>query len=114
MTRPMRVAYLINQYPKGSHTFIRREIVALERKGVEVVRVALRGWDGVLSDPEDNRERQRTRYVLRDGAVPLLLGVLRTLMIQPVLLMRGLGLAWQMSRRAERPLLVHLIYLAEA
>ena len=27
----MRVAYLVNQYPKVSHTFIRREIGALER-----------------------------------------------------------------------------------
>jgi colanic acid/amylovoran biosynthesis glycosyltransferase len=26
----IRVAYLINQYPKLSHTFIRREILALE------------------------------------------------------------------------------------
>ena len=30
------IAYLINQYPKVSHTFIRREIAALEREGIEV------------------------------------------------------------------------------
>ena len=35
----MRVAYLINQYPAVSHTFIRREILALERQGVEIMRV---------------------------------------------------------------------------
>ena len=46
----MRVAYLINQYPKVSHTFIRREILALERQGHEVVRIALRGWDDELMD----------------------------------------------------------------
>ena len=42
----MRVAYLINQYPKVSHTFIRREILALERQGVTVMRVraARLGW----------------------------------------------------------------------
>ncbi|HHX89099.1 MAG TPA: colanic acid biosynthesis glycosyltransferase WcaL, partial [Paracoccus sp.] len=47
----MRVAYLINQYPKVSHTFIRREILALEGQGVAVARFALRGWDGDAVDP---------------------------------------------------------------
>ena len=28
-----RIAYLVNQYPKVSHSFIRREILALERQG---------------------------------------------------------------------------------
>jgi glycosyltransferase involved in cell wall biosynthesis len=110
----MRVAYLINQYPKVSHTFIRREIFALERRGVEVIRIALRGWEGALADPEDQRERVRTRYVLREGALPLMLALVHMLMTRPVRLLRGLKLAWRMSRGAERPLPVHLIYLAEA
>lgn len=38
----MRIAYFINQYPKVSHSFIRREILALERQGFEVQRIALR------------------------------------------------------------------------
>ena len=29
----MRIAYLVNQYPIVSHVFIRREILALERRG---------------------------------------------------------------------------------
>ena len=39
----MRVAYLVNQYPAVSHSFIRREILALERQGVEIVRVCAAG-----------------------------------------------------------------------
>ena len=39
----MRIAYFINQYPKVSHSFIRREILALERQGFEIERLALRG-----------------------------------------------------------------------
>ena len=66
----MRIAYLINQYPKVSHSFIRREILALERQGVEVRRIALRGWDGDLVDAEDLRERAATQYVLRGGMWP--------------------------------------------
>jgi colanic acid/amylovoran biosynthesis glycosyltransferase len=110
----MRVAYLINQYPKVSHAFIRREIQALERRGVQVMRIALRGWDGVLADGDDERERALTRYVLRDGAVTLLPALLRILSRRPVQFIRALVLAWRMSRGAERPLPVHLTYLAEA
>ena len=110
----MRVAYLINQYPAFSHIFIRREILALERRGVEVMRVSLRGWDQALVDEEDVAERQRTRYVLHAGIPALLLAVARMLFTRPLRFMRGLQLAWRMGWRAERPLPVHLAYLAEA
>lgn len=110
----MRVAYLINQYPKVSHTFIRREILALERRGVEVMRIALRGWDGEVVDAHEETERKRTRYVLREGAPALAATVLRMLLMRPVHFMRALTLAWRMSRGAERPFPVHLAYLAEA
>ncbi len=114
MRIPLRVAYLINQYPMVSHVFIRREILALERRGIEVVRIALRGWTGELVDKEDHLERERTRYVLRGGAPALLFALTRMLITRPVRFVQSLLLALRMGRRAERPLLVHLVYLAEA
>jgi glycosyltransferase involved in cell wall biosynthesis len=110
----VRIAYLINQYPTISHSFIRREIIALDQLGFEITRIALRGWDRELADDEDRLERERTRYVLRAGAPSLLIGVAQTLITRPIRLMRALALAWQMSRRSERPLSVHLAYVAEA
>ena len=110
----MRIAYLVNQYPKVSHSFIRREIHALERQGFEVMRIALRGWDLELVDPEDQAERTRTHYVLRGGALTILLSAALMIIMRPVRFVQTLTLAWRMSRRAERPLPVHLIYLAEA
>ena len=68
----MRVAYFTNQYPKVSHSFIRREILALERQGVEVARLALRGWNDELVDPDDLSEREKTHYLLRGGLGALL------------------------------------------
>jgi glycosyltransferase involved in cell wall biosynthesis len=105
---------LINQYPKTSHSFIRREIQALERQGVTISRIAIRGWDEELVDPDDRNERERTRYVLKNGPLPLFIAVLRTLLTRPVGLGRGLALAWRMGKNADRPRPVHLIYLAEA
>ena len=110
----MRIAYLVNHYPKISHSFIRREVLALERQGFEVVRIALRGWVGEIVDEEDYLERKRTRYVLREGAPRLLLALARALLTRPLLLIRALSLAWRMGSRADRPLLFHLVYLAEA
>ena len=110
----MRVAYVVNQYPTVSHTFIRREILALERHGVEVLRIALREWEGELADPENQLERERTRYVLREGAPALLVALVRMLLVRPVRLLQALALASRMGWRAERSLPVHFIYLAEA
>lgn len=110
----MRVAYLTNQYPKVSHSFIRREIMALERQGFQITRIALRGWEEKLVDDEDTSERELTHYVLRNGVWALILATLRMLMTHPIRFMRAMAVVWQVGRRAERPLPVHLIYLAEA
>lgn len=110
----MKIAYFINQYPKVSHSFIRREILALERQGFEVLRIALRGWDGELVDAEDLRERERTRHVLQSGMGGLLLATLRALLARPASFFAALGLALRMGLHADRPWPFHLVYLAEA
>jgi len=110
----LRVAYLVNLYPAGSHTFVRREIEALERRGVIVDRIALRGESGDLVDERDRQERSRTRYVLAQGAGGLVASLLRTLLRSPRRLWHAARLAWRMSRESERPLAIHLVYLAEA
>lgn len=109
-----KIAYFINQYPKVSHSFIRREILALERQGFDILRIALRGWDGELVDAEDQQERARTRYVLQEGFPVLLLAVLRTLLTAPGRFFSAFALALRMGRGADRPLPYHLVYLAEA
>ncbi|MGP0087122.1 MAG: glycosyltransferase family 4 protein [Steroidobacteraceae bacterium] len=110
----MRIAYLINQYPKVSHSFIRREIQALERQGHEIMRIALRGWDGELVDLEDQIERKRSRYVLREGALKLMFAVACILLTRPVRFLQTLRLALRRARHSDRPVFVHLIYVAEA
>jgi colanic acid/amylovoran biosynthesis glycosyltransferase len=110
----LKIAYFINHYPKISHTFIRREILALERQGFQVERIALRGWDEVLPDPEDMRERERTHYVLKGGVANLVLSAIGTLLRAPLRFWAALRLAVSLSRESERPLPYHLAYLAEA
>ena len=61
----MKVAYLVNQYPHVSHSFIRREIAALEAHGVAVARFSVRpaGRRRVV-DPADRAERERPAVLL--------------------------------------------------
>lgn len=110
----MRIAYFINQYPKVSHSFIRREILALENCGLTVQRIALRGWESDLVDAEDVREREQTQFVLKVGIFNILLSVINTMASSPRQFISALMLALKMGWRAERPLPYHLIYLAEA
>lgn len=108
------VAYLINQYPSVSHTFIRTEIRALEERGVAVRRIAMRGWDSTIVDSLDAEERRKTRYVLQGGALPLIGALAGTLLRNPLRFLAALRAAWKFSRSGERGLLYHLVYLAEA
>lgn len=106
--------WLVNQYPKVSHAFIRREILALERRGIRITRVAVRGWDAELVDADDVRERVRTRYLLQRGAAVLLAAMLGQLWRSPQRFARALFLTCRISRGAARPLVYQLAYLAEA
>lgn len=109
------VAYLINNYPQVSLTFIRREIHALERQGIVVDRIALKGWDNDgLVDSRDVKERSKTRYVQQDGIAALLGSMLGLAVRRPGPFFKALWVALSMSRNAVRPLPYHVMYLAQA
>ncbi len=110
----MKVAYLVNQYPKTSHTFVRRELQALEAQGAEVLRYSVRRTTEPLASPEDQEELGRTRVVLDEGAVGHLLALIRQAVKSPVRFLAGLKCAVELGRKSERGLALHLIYFAEA
>ena len=110
----MKVTYFINQYPKVSHSFIRREILALERLGMQVQRIALRGWDEVLPDPVDQSELAKTRHVLRRGALSLLLPAARVFLSTPSRFLSALRVAVRLSGQTDHRLLHHLVSVLEA
>jgi colanic acid/amylovoran biosynthesis glycosyltransferase len=109
----LSVCYLINQYPKISHTFIRREIQAVEQHGVRVFRVAVRGWDAEIVDGDDQLERDKTTFILSGGLSGLIAASLRVGVRRPRRVLRALGTALVMGFRSTRPL-VNLVYLMEA
>lgn len=113
----MKIAYVVNTYPRPSHSFIRREIRALEAQGHQVIRLAMRADTAPLVDPDDRAEAAATLRVLDQGGGALL----RAALAAPRSRMgQALRLAWTCGQRGRGGVpgtggpLRHLIYLAEA
>ncbi|MGB8812226.1 MAG: colanic acid biosynthesis glycosyltransferase WcaL, partial [Paracoccaceae bacterium] len=110
----MKIAYLVNTYPRASHTFIRREIQALERRGFSVHRFAMRSDRGSLVDAGDIAEDGRTEHVLELGAMRLGLSAVQQMVTHPGATWRALRQAISCGARGAGGRLRHMIYLIEA
>jgi colanic acid/amylovoran biosynthesis glycosyltransferase len=108
------IAYLINQYPKVSHSFIRREIHGVESCSIEVYRFSVRSRSDELVDAADKAELQKTDVLLSVGLLGLLVGMITVAFSRPASFLSALRLAVAVGWNSERGLLLHLIYLAEA
>lgn len=107
------VAYLVNAYPKVSHSFVRREIAALEALGQPILRVSIRPPEKLV-DAEDLAEEKRTTVLLDRRTV--VAAALRAL-LEPTSLFRALRAAGSMAGAAGGGLAGwcrHGVYLAEA
>jgi glycosyltransferase involved in cell wall biosynthesis len=110
----MRIAYLVNQYPKVSHTFIRRELQALEAEGIEVVRCSVRRVAEPLADIADQQEQERTRVVLDGGPQGLAAAMARVAAKRPLAFARASAMATRVGLGSERGVVIHGAYLGEA
>ncbi|MFC3614320.1 glycosyltransferase [Lutimaribacter marinistellae] len=108
----MKLAYILNTYPLPSHSFIRREMQALERQGFTITRLAMRRPDTDLVDSRDRDEAERVEYVLDQRALRLLAGLVPHALSPRF--WRAAALAWRCGTRSEVGRVRHLIYLAEA
>ena len=110
----LKIAYLINQYPKVSHSFIRREIISVEAQDIQVARFSIRSCGTELVDKADKLELDRTRVVLGSGMIGLLFGLIRVALTRPIRFLQTLWLTLKLGWCSERGILLHLAYLAEA
>ncbi len=110
----MRIAYLINQYPKISHAFLRREILAAEREGVEGLRCGIRRPNEPAVDALDAAEALRTHVVLDAGGAALFRAFWGAALTRPLRFVRALIRALRLGLGSQRGLLRHLVCLAEA
>ena len=116
----LKIAYLVNTYPRASHTFIRREVQALERLGFQVHRFAMRSERASLIDPADLAEDDRTEHVLARGAGPVLLTALGWMLKHPSRTAKAIAEAMRCGKLGQGGTpgtgsrLRHMVYLLEA
>lgn len=113
---PPRLAYLISQYPAISHTFILREVLALQERGFAVRVASVNPPDRPpdrLTEAE-RREAARTWYLKPQGFRGALTALLTALPRRPLALLRGLRTALQLGGTDLKRLLYSLAYWVEA
>jgi len=79
----MKIGHFINQHPKPSHSFIRREILALEARGNVVYRYALKSTSGELVDSDDLAEQAKTQHVFRQSSFHIVMAFTRMALVHP-------------------------------
>jgi colanic acid/amylovoran biosynthesis glycosyltransferase len=109
----IRVAFLTSEYPRVSHTFIRREILALESLGYDIERLSVRE-SGPIADPADQEEAVRTTCLLEVRVWRHVLAFCMTVITSPLRIMRALHAVWTSWKVSDRSLLRHFAYLVEA
>ncbi len=111
---PFRIAYLVNCYPAPSHSFIRREIAAIERLGARIDRWSIRAPQTDLPDPLDKDEFRLTRYIIEQGAAVLLFSAFSLFIRQPMLFLRALNSARRLKQPGLRSFIRIAAYFVEA
>ncbi|MCB2113630.1 MAG: glycosyltransferase [Parvularculaceae bacterium] len=110
----MKIAYLTNQYPSISHSFIRREIEALERRGVSIARFTIRSSEHGAISEEDRCEAEKTRCIIDAGAPEILSAAAASLFSRPARSVRAFLRAMRMGLKSEAGVLRHFFYAVEA
>ena len=111
--RGLTVAYLMNQHPSPSVSFIRREIVGLEEASAKVYRFSIRRWQGQLVDPADKFELARTEFLL-DHKLRMVWDVIVCLFTAPAKFLQAAILCCRVGWISERGILRTWMYLFEA
>ena len=116
MTQIRPIAYLTGHYPKVSHTFIQREVLALRKLGLDICTCSIRRADDKDINHDQMDELASTFFVLQTAKSPTrMLGALaRRVTRNPGGMLRALRLAWTTRAPGARAALWQLFYFLEA
>lgn len=109
-----KIAYFTNYYPKVSHSFIRREILALEKLGYDIKRCAIQCDREQIVDQADIRESEKTKYILNDSILKILFSALKVWSRAPFRRTKILFYALKLGSKSDRGILRHIMYFVEA
>ncbi len=110
----MKIAYLVGIYPRVTHSFIRREIRAVEESGLQVERFSIRFPEEELVDKADLAELDKTHFLLDSGILGLFIALLKVFLQKPFIFFEVLIFTLQIGLKSDRGIPKHLAYLGEA
>lgn len=110
----MNIAYLMNTYPITSTTFVKNEIHALEQRGLDIKRYAVRKWDQSLVDEGDIQEISKTTYLLKSGFLKLMKSFITEVFLNLKGIIRVFPVWFQLLLNSRFLLVHHVAYLLEA
>lgn len=111
----MKIAYLINCYPAVSHSFIRREIAAIEEAGGTILRFSVRSANlAALPDARDRLEYDKTTVILDQPWLVLIFGMLGKMLRSPHSFYQALKIAFAHCSYSISDIIRRFGYLAEA
>lgn len=111
----MRVAYLVGRYPSVTHTFILREVRALERLGADVHRFSIwRTDDQGLLSPIDREECAKTHALLETTPARVLGAHIKAFARAPAPYLRTLKRALALSSSGLRRRALAMSWFVEA
>lgn len=111
----MRVAYLTNRYPAASHSFIRREIEAVEAQRTEVFRYSVRSVSASeLPDLRDKAECAKTVVLLDLGPAVLISRAISAVLFRPLRSLQALKIAFSKNDWRSSTLIKRFAYFVEA
>jgi glycosyltransferase involved in cell wall biosynthesis len=113
---PPRLLYLLSRYPGISHTFFLNEIQELRKHGFTVEAASINQPDRSRSSmpPAEIEEMERTFYIKSAGAKRAAAVAARTLLLRPMVFVRGLRAALRLGQWDPKATLYALFYFAEA
>ena len=109
-----RIAYLVSEYPAPSHTFIRREIAALRRAGLDMATFSIRPARGAPASEQDRIDRAETRAVLGLSPFVYLRAVVGAFAANPLRTWATLRLALRHRAPGAKALVWALFHFVEA
>ena len=113
---PIRLAYLVSEYPAVSHTFILREVRRLRALNFELQVASINSPRQPIGEmaADDREEAAATFYIKREGALRAARAHLRALRQRPGAYFRGLSLALSLGGADLGQLLYSIFYFTEA
>lgn len=109
-----RIAYLASEYPAPSHTFIRREIAALRRAGLDIATFSIRPAKGEPASELERADREETQAVLGRSPVAYLRALAAAMVTQPGRALATFRLALRHRAPGGKALVWALFHFVEA